>query len=91
MQPRGGIGSAEIKQLLRGELAFAIADVGLPLRWIRGKDVFHIWKSEMSRRLVEPAASRFHRDDFPGSNCYSATHWAQASGSAIVLFEKHHF
>ena len=89
--PRGGrIGSAEIQQLLHGELAFVIADVGLPLQWVHGKDVFSFWKSEVKPRLVEPTTLRFRLGDFAGSYCYSATHWAQANGSGIVLFEKHH-
>jgi hypothetical protein len=85
-----GLGETDIVRLLRDGSSFVVADVGLPLQWISEDDRFAFWKAEVQCRLVAPDADGFHLDDYPGSYCYVALMWKDASSRPIIVLEKHH-
>ena len=88
---RRNLSDEDIAQLLRERaIKFAVADVGLELRWIPTEDRFRFWKDEAKPHLSigKPAISP---EAFPGSYCYVASEWKNAdSANVAVLLEKHH-
>lgn len=67
---------------------FAIADCGLPLKWIDKKDSFDFWKSEVNTRLADPSKP-IDLDDYPSNYAYLASKWTDKDG-IVILLEKYH-
>jgi hypothetical protein len=85
------LGRQQITGLLRGgTLQFVRADVGHPLEWIDPAERFRFWKSEVSERVMDPAARRFAPGDYRGGFCYVASEWRAEGHPPIVLLERHH-
>ena len=79
----------EVKAILReGQTAFVVADVGEPLVWVEGDDVFPFWKAEVSSRLADPTRPA-HLEDFPDGYCYFAESWKGPDGHVVVLAKSH--
>jgi hypothetical protein len=88
---RGASLTAEdVRALLgRGPLRVVVADIGHPLKWIGGKDVFPFWKDEVRPHLAD------HRrpivlDEFPGGYVYLVSAWTLADGSPVLVLEVYH-
>ncbi len=79
-----------IRRLLRAasKPRFVVADVGAPLKWIEGNDVYEFWKVEVQHRLAE--RDSFSLEDFPGERAYVATAWRGPEVPPVVLLELHH-
>lgn len=89
LSARAGLSSLDVRTLLREpSAAFVVADVGHPIRWIRGSDRYAFWKHEVAARLAEPG-SHVHLEDFPAGYCYFADEWAGADGRVVVLTKLH--
>jgi hypothetical protein len=82
----------EITQLLRtSTLRFVIADMGQPLMWISGDEVFRFWKDEAKSRIVpREAIVGFHLEEFPGEYAYVASEWMAKSQPPVVVLARHH-
>ncbi len=79
----------EVKMLLRkGLRQFVLVDVGQPLLWVEGQDVFEFWRNEVAERLAKPAAHNY-LDDFPGGYCYHAEEWLGPDGHVVVVTKWH--
>lgn len=84
------LGEKDIGRLLQNGSSLVVAEAGLPLQWISGKDRFVFWKSEVKCRLVAPDADGFCLNDFPGGYCYVASMWQCATSTPVIVLERHH-
>ena len=71
---------------------FAVADAGLPLKWIPAEECFSFWKTEVKQRLVDPARADtgFRLKGFPDEYCYLASEWKSDGDEPIILLRKFH-
>ena len=86
------LSSDEIRSMLRrGEVIFAVVNVGHQIRWVAGLERFSLWKSEIRPRLLDPDLEHFSLDDFPDDYCYAASLWCRDDGgaAAVVCFMYH--
>jgi hypothetical protein len=69
---------------------FVVADVGLPLCWVKGDDSYGFWKNEVKAHIAEPQGE-WSLDNFPESYYYIASQW-KVDGQLVpaVLLERHH-
>jgi len=75
LRQKADVRAGDIKDLLRAGLtAFGVVDVGHPVRWITGPDVFNFWKLEVLPHLAEPHA-RARLEDFRDEYFYWASLW----------------
>ena len=87
------LGRSEVGELLgMPGLRVAVADVGSPLRWINGRELFAFWKRDAKLRIVPPAIADtgFCLEDFPDGYAYIATQWEAAAQPPVVLLEHYH-
>ena len=83
------LAQADIQALLRlGPVPFVVADVGEPLRWVRGAECFDFWKTDAQPHLHERA--RPYLEDYPDGYFYFAHEWRLQDGGTVVVLEKHH-
>ncbi|HEX7284735.1 MAG TPA: hypothetical protein VF532_01045 [Candidatus Angelobacter sp.] len=87
---QGTLDEEGISNLLRvGPVIFAVADVGLALRWIDPGERYQFWKEEVKAHLA--ASDCASLDGYPDGYYYFASHWSSKEESAtIVLLEKCH-
>jgi hypothetical protein len=87
------LGVADVVELLRSsDLRMAVAEVGRPLTWVAGDELFEFWKNHAKPRIVPPArvTAGFRLEDFPGEHAYVATERKAESQAAVVVLECHH-
>jgi hypothetical protein len=87
------LSASDLKAQLRTHsVRFAVADTGLPLRWVEPRDAANFWKREVQPRLIDPTATEagFTPDSFPGGYAYIASEWSLDNAPAAVLLEKYH-
>ncbi|GBF04059.1 hypothetical protein DAERI_010231 [Deinococcus aerius] len=88
----GELGTEAIRALLkRGQVRFAVADVGVPLQWVPSNTCYAFWKDEVQPRLIEPSVAEqgVALKDLPGEYGYSASIW-QSNTIPVVLLQKWH-
>jgi hypothetical protein len=80
----------DIKDLLRmAPVAFVVADVGRPLRWVTGAaQCFGFWKTDAQPHLYERAKP--YLDNYPDGYFYTAYEWRLCDERSVVVLEKHH-
>jgi hypothetical protein len=83
----------DIRALLRGGgVRFVFANIGSPLAWAEGPELFKIWKTEVQPHLAALDA-RIRLEDFPDEYAYFASLWTTSDRQdegPVVLLEMHH-
>jgi hypothetical protein len=82
----------DLRQLVQaGFVRFAVANVGLPLRWVPPEESHVFWKLEVRPHLVVEPERSFNIYHFSEGYCYVASEWQTADGTQpIVVLEQHH-
>jgi len=82
------VGHAEVAELLRaGNVAFVVANVGLPLRWIATADLFIFGTNEVKPYLVDKDATSTSWEAYPGEYCYLATYRKVGKGTNVAFLK----
>jgi hypothetical protein len=87
------LSATDIAELLRDRAnvpRLVVDDPGMRLHWVPVEQTDGFWKRELQRRVADPAAGRWSREDFPDKYFYKASEWHAESGAVIVLLERHH-
>ncbi len=86
------INGGEVRELLRrGITDFAIINMGDPIRWVSGSEVYRLWKAELAPHLADPEEPT-RLEDFDDQYFYSAERWTStnhASADLLVFFKNH--
>jgi hypothetical protein len=80
----------QVVEFLRSGAGGAIADIGEPLRWLAGNELFAWWKDEAKPRLLDPAEDVWSVEDLPDKRGWLASEWELAEATKLVLFEAFH-
>ena len=81
--------AAQVVEYLREGADGVVANIGEPLRWLRGAELYDWWKREAKPRLLDPEAP-WSLDELPDERGWLATAWTLADSTPALVFEQHH-
>ena len=80
----------DIKSILKDHpVAFVVADIGQPLRWVKLSECYNFWKSEAEKQIADNP-DLIDLNDFPNNYAFIASKWTGRNGEDIILLEKIH-
>jgi hypothetical protein len=79
-----------VRNALRLGTEAAVANVGDPLRWLRGRELFDWWKAEAAPRLLDPEVAAWRLEQLPDQRGWLASEWTVLNGGSVLAFEALH-